>query len=477
MSRKRSEEAIEAYRAALRRGRARQRRRRARPRDAIYDKLVGFSGFGFPKSHAAAFALLAYQSAWLRHHYPAEFLCALLNAQPMGFYPPASLVRDAQRRGVEVLPPDVNRERARRARIEGGAVRVGLGYVRSVGEDDARGARRRARAGGPFADVARPRAARAARPARRSRRSSRRAPATRSAAAARAALGARPRRRAPRACPARGGEERQLALPLEPTAETPELPEQTTGSGCSPTTGTRALSVGVHPLELLRPHLPARRALERASSPSVPHGAQRRRRRHGGRAPAAGDRERRRLHAARGRARPDEPDRPAAGLRALPRDRPRRAAAPRARPLRARRPQPRTSLVARARDARPARPPRRRTRPRSRARCRRRTTSATAEDSDPRRAARKINRSRCSGVLRATAGRSQRSARTGATASRCDACEPREREHVDVQPEEARDARRAFEADGATESCRRRTSSPSRALSTNQPSPSGTSPA
>ena len=56
----------------------------------VYDKLVGFSGFGFPKSHAAAFGLLAYQSAWLRHHYPAEFLCALLNAQPMGFYPPAS---------------------------------------------------------------------------------------------------------------------------------------------------------------------------------------------------------------------------------------------------------------------------------------------------------------------------------------------------------------------------------------------------
>ena len=56
----------------------------------VYDKLVGFSGFGFPKSHAAAFGLLAYQSAWLRHHYPAEFLCALLNAQPMGFYPPAT---------------------------------------------------------------------------------------------------------------------------------------------------------------------------------------------------------------------------------------------------------------------------------------------------------------------------------------------------------------------------------------------------
>src|SRR5205823_12900988 len=81
--------------------------------DLVYDKLAGFSGFGFPKSHAAAFGLLAYQSTWLRHHYPAEFLCALLNAQPMGFYPPATLVRDAQRRGVEVRPVDVNRSGAK----------------------------------------------------------------------------------------------------------------------------------------------------------------------------------------------------------------------------------------------------------------------------------------------------------------------------------------------------------------------------
>ena len=76
--------------------------------DTVFDKLVGFSGFGFPKAHAAAFGLLAYQSTWLRHYYPAEFLCALLNEQPMGFYPPATLVRDAQRHGVEILPVDIN---------------------------------------------------------------------------------------------------------------------------------------------------------------------------------------------------------------------------------------------------------------------------------------------------------------------------------------------------------------------------------
>src|SRR6059036_3589233 len=112
MSRKRSEAALEAYRGRFVEG-ALAKGVDEGTANRVYDKLVGFSGFGFPKSHAAAFALLAYQSAWLRHHHPAEFLCALLNAQPMGFYPPASLVRDGQRRGVEVRPPDVNRSEAK----------------------------------------------------------------------------------------------------------------------------------------------------------------------------------------------------------------------------------------------------------------------------------------------------------------------------------------------------------------------------
>src|SRR5262249_44053753 len=103
MSRKRSQEAIEAYRGRFIEGAARNGVD-AETADAVYDKLAGFSGFGFPKSHAAAFGLLAYQSTWLRHRHPREFLAALLNAQPMGFYPPASLVRDAQRRGVEGRP-------------------------------------------------------------------------------------------------------------------------------------------------------------------------------------------------------------------------------------------------------------------------------------------------------------------------------------------------------------------------------------
>ena len=60
--------------------------------ERVYGQIVGFSGFGFPKSHSAAFALLAYQSAWLREHYGPEFLCGLLNEQPMGFYPSDALV-------------------------------------------------------------------------------------------------------------------------------------------------------------------------------------------------------------------------------------------------------------------------------------------------------------------------------------------------------------------------------------------------
>ena len=65
--------------------------------------IVGFSGFGFPKAHGAAFGLLAYQSTWLRVHYAPEFLCALLNEQPMGFYAPDTLVHEAQRKGIELL--------------------------------------------------------------------------------------------------------------------------------------------------------------------------------------------------------------------------------------------------------------------------------------------------------------------------------------------------------------------------------------
>ena len=76
--------------------------------DEIWEKLQGFASFGFPESHSVSFAYIVYMSTWLRFHYPAEYLAGLLNAQPMGFYSPNSLVQDAQRHGVVVLAPDVN---------------------------------------------------------------------------------------------------------------------------------------------------------------------------------------------------------------------------------------------------------------------------------------------------------------------------------------------------------------------------------
>ncbi|MGZ6643921.1 MAG: helix-hairpin-helix domain-containing protein, partial [Solirubrobacteraceae bacterium] len=175
MSRKRSVEAIEAHHRHFVEGAV-----ATWPdvdealAERVWSMVVGFSGFGFPKAHGAAFGLLAYQSTWLRVHYGPEFLCSLLDEQPMGFYPPDSLVHEAQRRGIEVLPPDVNssevgctvvdapaevvalRPRGGRGRVLRGtgaeptplpvssardaparaAVRLGLGYVLGVRADE-----------------------------------------------------------------------------------------------------------------------------------------------------------------------------------------------------------------------------------------------------------------------------------------------------------------------------------------------------
>lgn len=76
--------------------------------DACFRQIEGFGEYGFPESHAASFALLVYVSAWLKCRYPAAFACALLNSQPMGFYAPAQIVRDARAHGVEVRPVDVS---------------------------------------------------------------------------------------------------------------------------------------------------------------------------------------------------------------------------------------------------------------------------------------------------------------------------------------------------------------------------------
>jgi error-prone DNA polymerase len=117
--------------------------------EKIFQQVVGFSGFGFPKAHSAAFGLLAYQSAWLRVYYGPEFLCGLLNEQPMGFYPSDALVHDAQRHGIEVLPVSVQRSAAI-CRTEDGAIRMGLGYVTGVRAADVEALVAERERGGPF---------------------------------------------------------------------------------------------------------------------------------------------------------------------------------------------------------------------------------------------------------------------------------------------------------------------------------------
>ena len=108
------------------------------PADQLFDALAAFSNFGFPESHSVSFAHLVYCSAWIKHHYPAAFLVSLLNAQPMGFWSPQSLVADAQRHGVTVERPDVNASGVG-ATLEGSpdapVVRLGLGSLRSIGTE------------------------------------------------------------------------------------------------------------------------------------------------------------------------------------------------------------------------------------------------------------------------------------------------------------------------------------------------------
>src|SRR5439155_8222118 len=137
MSRRRSEAAIRAYQERFISGAMTAHPDVGRPvAEGVWSMVVGFSGFGFPKAHGAAFGLLAYQSTWLRVHYGPEFLCALMDEQPMGFYAPDALVHDAQRRGIEVLAPDVNLSEVGCTVTPDGAVRVGLGYVLGVRADE-----------------------------------------------------------------------------------------------------------------------------------------------------------------------------------------------------------------------------------------------------------------------------------------------------------------------------------------------------
>ena len=104
--------------------------------ERVFKQIEGFGEYGFPESHAAAFAHLVYVSAWLKRHYPAAFACALLNSQPMGFYAPAQIVRDAAEHGVRVLAVDVNHSHGD-CTLEDGALRLGLRLVEGLAARDA----------------------------------------------------------------------------------------------------------------------------------------------------------------------------------------------------------------------------------------------------------------------------------------------------------------------------------------------------
>ena len=154
MSRKRSLDAMQRHESNFMAGAA-QRGVPIATAQRMFQNLLGFAEFGFPKSHGAAFGLLAYQTTWLRKYHPAPTFCALFNNQPMGFYPPHVLTNDAKRHHIDVRRPDINRSAARctveppegDSSIHDAAppgapgapditdtVRIGLGYVRGVGE-------------------------------------------------------------------------------------------------------------------------------------------------------------------------------------------------------------------------------------------------------------------------------------------------------------------------------------------------------
>jgi error-prone DNA polymerase len=272
MSRKRSREALLAYRESFVRG-ALGRGVNREVAERVFGQIEGFSGFGFPKSHAAAFALLAYQSTWLRVHYGPELLAALLNEQPMGFYPPDALVHEAQRRGIEVHGPDVNASRVECHTQEDLAVRVGLGYVKGLAEEEARAVvaeRGRDGAYRGMADLA-----------ARAGISLEALELLAWSGACEALPGGARRADLWRAAGARSRRERsgtQLSLPI-PVAEAPGLPEPDAWESAAADYTTTGMTLGTHPMALIRPSLEAGRRdphsapvrWPSANSPESPH--------------------------------------------------------------------------------------------------------------------------------------------------------------------------------------------------------------
>jgi error-prone DNA polymerase len=264
MSRKRSEAAIAAHHERFVAGAAATHGADAETAERVWSMIEGFSGFGFPKAHGAAFGLLAYQSTWLRMHHPAEFLCALLNEQPMGFYVPETLVHEAQRRGVPVLPPDVEISHAEcttepcgvdpaiGGKLRAHGVRIGLGYVSGVRKEEVEAlVEAREARGGRFGSLAELAASAGAGRASLERLAWSGACDGLAKGDRRAALWALGVTATAEPVPAGT----QLALPLD-ASFSPDLPQLNAWQRMLADYSATGLTAGEHPIALLRDHLP-----------------------------------------------------------------------------------------------------------------------------------------------------------------------------------------------------------------------------
>lgn len=218
-----------------------------------FNQIRGFGEYGFPESHAASFAQLVYVSSWLKCHYAAAFACALLNSQPMGFYAPAQIVRDAAEHGVRVLPVDVNAS-GWDCTLEGEALRLGLRQIDGLPEHVAAALVSAREAGGPFRDLADLRARAGLSPAHIERLASADAFTSLGLTRRQALWDARSLVAPPdlplfRAMGVReeGAERAAIALPAMPLSEEVVADYQTT-----------RLSLKAHPMAFLRPDLAAR---------------------------------------------------------------------------------------------------------------------------------------------------------------------------------------------------------------------------
>jgi error-prone DNA polymerase len=232
----------------------------------IYHQILGFGEYGFPESHSASFALLVYVSAWLKHHEPAAFFAAVLNSQPMGFYAPAQLIREARRQGVEVRPVEASRsgwDCALEPGADGApALRLGLRLIKGLSHKGAErllGAREQV----PFGSVEDL--------ARRAELNRKDLQALAGADALRGLAGNRHQ-----AVWQVAGIQEPLPLfadlPVTAPEPVPLLPPPTEGQGIAADYASLGLTLRRHPLALLRRHLERRRLLCAEQVQRCPHG-------------------------------------------------------------------------------------------------------------------------------------------------------------------------------------------------------------